>query len=366
MQIRNRSLALLSLLLIAIAAGCSLIRSLQVESVAKSVEPPSNIALYLSVSDDRQPVSGLEAQNFRIYEDNQLVPPEQSRQTLLERDAVALHKTLLLIDMSTARDPATRRSIARGAAGFVARVRANQGVTVMAFDGRAELQPMGEFGKGGQGPDEIVELTNFQIADPSRNLHGGIIKALSELDARLMTEKKPVRVGSLVLMTTGADLAGRWTYEGLRGVLDKSSHRVFAIGVGAKEKGFSLDDLGRAGTLRAPSLTSVGITFEEMATLVDAAYSSFYLLSYCSPGRDGHRQVKIEVVHHDSEGNERKGVLYEEFDAVGFGGNCDPSAIPRFGAAGAIETAPAAGVDAGIDRAPAPVAGDAGALPDAG
>lgn len=339
--------------------GCGLLHRLEVESVAKTAEPPSNVAVYMTVRDGKQPVTDLTEQSFRIYENNQLIAPEQSRQVLLGKD-VALHRTLLLVDMSTAQDPAIRRGISRGAAGFVARVRSSQDVSVMAFDGRANPVAIGEFPKGGQGPEEIPELTDFQVVDPSRNLHGAIVKALGELDARLMTEKKPVRVGNLVVFTTGPDLAGRWGYEGLRPVIDKSGHNVFAIGAGDVEKGFSLDDLGRAGTVRVPGLTAAGPAFEEMGAKVDAAYAGHYLLSYCSPARDGTRMLKIEVVWHDVEGNEHTGTLYDEIDARGFGPGCDPSAPPRFGAVVA-PAPPAATPEPGPP--PAPVAPQPETLP---
>jgi hypothetical protein len=335
MQIINRRIVtqlFVSLLVLALGLGCALLRRLDVQPVAKSVEPPSNVALYVRISDGDVPLTDLTEQSFRIYENGQLLSLQETRQMLLAKETVALHKTLLLVDMSTARDPATRQQIARGAAGFVARVRDFQDVTVMAFDGRPEPQKIGEFARGGTGPDEIAELTSFQSTDTSRNLHGAIIKAMKELDARLMMDKKPVRVGSLVVFTTGPDLAGRWSYEGLRTVLDKSSHRVFAIGVGP-DKGFALSDLGRAGHERAPSLSSAGVAFEEMGTKVNAAYASYYLLSYCSPGRDGRRLLKVEVVHPDTEGNEIAGTLHEEFEATGFGAGCDPSSTPRFGSA---------------------------------
>jgi hypothetical protein len=119
-----------------------------------------------------------------------------------------------------------------------------------------------------------------------------------------------------------ARIRGALTYEGLRGVLDKSSLRVFAIGVGETKKDFSLEDLGRAGTLRAPSLAASSVALDHMAAKVDAVYESFYLLSYCSPARDGRRLMKVEVLHHDSQGVARKGTLFDEIDAVGFGAGC--------------------------------------------
>jgi hypothetical protein len=342
-------------------AGCALLRRLDVDPVAKSAEPPSNVALYVTVADGDRPLTDLTEQNFRIYENGQLLGPDVTRQMLLAKDSVALHKTLLLVDMSTANDPAVRRGISRGAAGLVAAVRRNQDVTVMAFDGRPEPQKIADFPRGAAGPDEIAELTNFSATDPSRNLHGSIVKAMQELDARLMTEKKPIRVGSLVVFTTGPDLAGRWSYEGLRGVLDKSSHRVFAIGVGP-DKGFALSDLGRAGWVRAPSITAAGVAFEEMGMKIDAAYGSFYLLSYCSPARDGRRLLKLEVVHEDSEGNEITGTLHEEFEATNFGAGCDPSTTPRFStapAAAPAPSAPGAAPDAAAPTEPAPPEGPA-------
>jgi hypothetical protein len=316
-----------------VITGCAMLQRLEVAPVAKSVEPPGNVALYVAVSQGKQPVTDLTAQNFRIFEDGQLISAEQSRQQLLPRDAVALHRTLLLVDVSGAADPALRRQLARGAAAFVERVRRNQHVSVLGFDGRAELIPIGEYPRGQQGPDELAELSNVQVADPSRNLHGAVVKALGELDARLMTEKKPVRVGSLVVYTDGADLAGRWSYEGMREVVDKSGHRVFAIGLRQGEKGFSLDDLGRAGAVRAESPTSAAIAFEEMASRVDAAYHGFYLLAYCSPARDGRRLLKIEITREDAEGNQHTGTLHDELEAAGFGPGCDPARTPGFGVA---------------------------------
>ncbi len=98
----------------------------------------------------------------------------------------------------------------------------------------------------------------------------------------------------------------------------------------------------------------------DMAAKVDALYDSFYLLSYCSPARDGRRLMKVEVLHHDSQGVARKGTLFDEIDAVGFGAGCDPTTTPRFGAAFATE--PVA-VDAAVDAGPPPAAPDPGKSP---
>jgi hypothetical protein len=115
------ALALLSWALGGCAVFNGLFNGLAVKSVATSVQKPSNVALYLSVSDGDKPITDLTEQNFQILENGQPVDPEQSGLTLLDRKQVAVHRVLLLVDMSgKAGEKATRAAIARAAAGFVA------------------------------------------------------------------------------------------------------------------------------------------------------------------------------------------------------------------------------------------------------
>ena len=54
--------------LLALSSGCSLLNYVQVEPVAASFQKPSNVAAYVSVTDGKEPVTELRAENFQISE----------------------------------------------------------------------------------------------------------------------------------------------------------------------------------------------------------------------------------------------------------------------------------------------------------
>src|ERR1051325_2223092 len=78
--------------------GCA---GLNPRLVEASVQKPSNVAVYFTVDTrDGEPVPGLTAEQFHIYEDEKLVSPYESKQTILNPEVAAKHYTLLLVDMS--------------------------------------------------------------------------------------------------------------------------------------------------------------------------------------------------------------------------------------------------------------------------
>ncbi len=330
---RFQSVQLVAPLLLSWAlGGCGLFNGLDVKSVATSVQKPSNVALYLSVSDHGSPVTDLTEQNFQILENGTPVDPDQSGLTLLDRNLVAIHRTLLLVDMSgKADDKKAHESIARAAATFVADVRTTEDVTVYAFDGSARIRLIGEYPKGAEAtPDKLQALADFVPRDPSRDLDGAVIQALQQLDARLMIVKKPVRVGTLVVFTRGPDLAGRTPKDKLEQALDKTDHEVFAIGIGKDKGDFDLEGLGRAGVVKAPSMGALGVAFENAASKIGQDYGKYYLISYCSPARAGERALRVKVTMTDKQGDEHAGSYSTEFDSKGFGPGCNSHDVPRF------------------------------------
>lgn len=345
----SRRFTLVAVIAGLVLGGCSFFKRLEVESVATSVQKPSNVAVYLKVNDGREPVTDLTEQNFNIYENEQLISPEETKQTLLAREVAALHRVLLLVDMSTAGKEPENKQISRAVANFVTLTRKTQAVTVYAFDGREKLQLIGDFPKGESGPTELPELDNFKTTDTSRNLNGAVMEGIKELGARLMSEHKQIRVGTLVVLTTGPDRAGRVTQEQLQGAVDATNEQVIALGIG-DEKAFEIDTIGKDGTDWAPQLGGIGPLLDDASTKVENMMERYYLLSYCSPARAGMRRLKVEVVHTTLEGEERKGNFELDFDASGFGPGCDPKATPSFGASGAVETVPAGEEDGGAKK----------------
>ncbi|MFO0571871.1 MAG: hypothetical protein U0263_39975 [Polyangiaceae bacterium] len=318
-------------LLLPLLMGCGLLKQLDVDSPGHTIQKPSNVAVYLSVSEGQEPITDLTDQNFSIYENDQLISPDETKLTLLERDSVAHHRTLLLVDLSAAKDDATRTRVARAVASFVAAVRKTQGVTVYAFDGAPDIALIADYPKGEAGPSEIPELQAFQARDPSRNLHGAVLSGIKELGARLMSQQKPIRVGTLVVLTTGPDRAGRATDEQVQQAVDASPYAFVVLPVG-QEGSFDVSPIAKTATLWAPSLSGIGPTLEEAATKVDSLLERYYLVSYCSPARAGVRRVRVEVTHQNTEGAERHGSFEFEIDTTGFGPGCNASTPPRFGA----------------------------------
>jgi hypothetical protein len=313
-----------------LSSGCMLFGGLRVDPVATSAQKPSNVAVYVAVSRAGDPAIGLTERSFVISEDGQELSPEQTRQVLLPRTMVAAHRALLLVDMSgPVTEGDTRSAIAMAAARFVTKAHASEPVTVYAFDGGAKIRLIGEYPEGTDEIAEIPALAAYAPSDPSSNLHSAVIEALAELDTRLMTAQKPLRIGSLVVFARGADLAGRVTAAKMREALSESQHLVFAIGIKGAP-GFSAARLGREGAFEAEAETSLLATFDEAGARVGSTVGRYYLLSYCSPARAGTRGLRIKVVTTDDKNKEVSGSMSTDIDTSGFTSGCDPTARPAF------------------------------------
>ncbi len=105
----RRSGALLAVITVAglVQLGCS---GLQIRLMNASVEEPSNVAMYFVVRDEEgEPLSGLSAEDFNIYEDGSLISEHESQQTILNPEVSTVRYTLLLLDMSgSVTDPLAR------------------------------------------------------------------------------------------------------------------------------------------------------------------------------------------------------------------------------------------------------------------
>lgn len=313
------------------AGGCALFGGLRADAVASTAEPPANVAVYLSVRDGKEPITDLSAGNFQLLENGQPLSSTDTGLTLLQRDTVALHRVLLLVDISTAKEAGARVQLSRGVASFVESVRKTQAVTVMAFDGSAEPQLVAEYAQGaGEKLERVAALEPMAPKDPSRNLHGAVLHGIKHLDARLMSAKKPIRVGTLVIFTAGPDLAARVQREEAEEKIRNSPHHVLSIIVANEAQEPDLGELAKDGLYRAPSVQMAGIGLDEAARSVSALEQQYYLLSYCSPARAGMRRLTIDVKRTTLEGEEQTASAEIDFSAAGFGPGCDPQRTPRF------------------------------------
>jgi hypothetical protein len=309
--------------------GCML-GGVRVQEVATSAQKPANVAVYLAISKDDAPLTGLTEKNFHIFEDGQELTPEQTQQTLLPRDQAAVHRALLLVDMSgPVTEGDTRHQIAMATTRFVSRAHTAQPVTVYAFDGGPSIKLIAEFAQGTEEITELPQLESYTQTDTSSNLNSAVIEALAQLDARLMSTQKPIRIGSLVVFGRGPDLAGRVADSKMTEALDESKDLVFAIGI-KDVAGFHASRIGKSGTFEADSPASLVHAFDEAGGRVGDMVARYYLLAYCSPARAGQRSVRVKVVTTDAEGKEIAGSASTDVDATGFTSGCDPSERPRF------------------------------------
>lgn len=309
--------------------GCGLFRHVSVEPIATAAQRPSNVGAYIAVSDGDQPLTELEPSNFTVYENEQLVSPEQTQLTLLDRNLVAAHHTVLLVDMSQAQDPASRTIAAKAALGFVQKLVSLEPVSVYAFDGGTTLVQIASVARG-SAPPSMAALESFSPRDKSRNLNGAIIAGLEKLDAALSQSGKPIRVGTLVVFASGPDVAGRVDADKTHDVVWNSEHDVIGVAVGLGKETDNLETLARGGMVRAQAANTLPIAFEEAADKARAELERHYLVSYCSPARAGDRRLRLEVKYTDKEGEEHSGDFEYDFSAKGFGPGCNSTVTPRF------------------------------------
>jgi hypothetical protein len=307
--------------------GCGLFTQLHVEPLATSFQRPSNVAAYVAVTDADEPLTELSPSNFRVYENEQLVPGELSRLTLLDRNVAAAHHALLLVDMSGAQSAEARGSLAKAALGFIQKISTQEPASVFAFDGSPNITPVGSVARGGQ-LSSLPALESFSVRDSSRNLNGAVVAALAKLDSTLSQTGRAIKVGTLVVFANGPDVAGRVSDDKLRDALSASGYDVIAIGVAERADGIA--ELGRRGLIRSQSPDTLPIAFEEAAEKAQSELEKHYLVAYCSPARAGSRRLRLQVVYTTKEGKEHTGDFETDFDAKGFGAGCNPETPPHF------------------------------------
>ncbi len=307
-------------------SGCALLGGAQVESVATSAQKPSNVAMLVAVSESGEPVTGLESQNFKLYENQQPLSSNDVKQTLLDRSQVTSERVVLLVELQGEPASQERARLVRAVEVFVEKLRPTVSSAVFAYDGSDSLKLVGEYPRGGAA-GSVGALSTLGAPDGSRNLNGAIIDGVRQLEMRLASEGRSVRLGTLVVLAKGPDLANRATEDRMLEVLESVHFDVIAVGIGPETPylGFA-----RGGVVHAQAADTLPIALEEAAMRVVATSGKYYLVSYCSPARAGERRLKIEVAYTTKTGDERGGSVEHDFDATGFGPGCNSQTPPKF------------------------------------
>jgi hypothetical protein len=214
-------------------------------------------------------------------------------------------------------------AVIQAASSFSDRVGPYQKVAIFTFDGSPHITPI--IGFGGNVRAGIATLATRRPRDPSTNLNGAVIEAIRALNHQMSSAPVPLRFGTLVVFTDGTDRAHRASADDVKKGLDGAGFESYAIGVGGEIDKRQLGDIGRSGTFASANRADIQKGFDEIAARIEASSKRYYLLSYCSPARAGQHQVQIEAVAKGASGR-----LQYNFNAQGFGPNCDPNQKPAF------------------------------------
>lgn len=312
--------------------------TLTVTRINSDEKKPNNVWVFFTVEEEGEPVAGLQAEDFDIYEDESLVSRFESQQVIQNPEVAAVMYTLLLLDMSgSITESGEADNVVDAAHLFSEKVGETQKVGVYAFDGGKDIYSVVRFTEAKGSVDGGLDgLRSYKPKDPSTNLHGAVVQGLEVLEKALSKDKRPLKFGTLVVFTDGTDRAHRVPQEDMVEALGDekyATYEVYVIGVGAEIEEGAMKTIGRDGTELATDEAKVQEAFQRVADRIDRHARRFYLLSYCTPSRSGSHTVRIEAKMKDDKGKEAgRGSLSYEFETDGFGPppECDPQRKPSF------------------------------------
>lgn len=333
--------------------GCK--KPLTVSRINSAEKKPNNVWVFFTVESEGEPVAGMAAEDFDIYEDDALVSKFESKQVIQNPEVAAVMYTLLLLDMSgSITESGEAGTVVDAATLFSEQVGQTQKVGVYAFDGGEKIYSVVRFTEAKTSVEGGLEgLRTYVPKDPSTNLHGAVVQGLEVLDEALQKDKRPLKFGTLVVFTDGTDRAHRVPKEDMLEALgseDYADYEIYVIGVGAEIEEGAMGEIGRDGTELATDDAKVAEAFQKVATRIEQQAKRFYLLSYCTPSRSGTHTVRIEAAATDEKGKKsQSGSLSYEFEADCFGPppECDPNRAPTFRLDKNLDRIPESGDDGG-------------------
>jgi len=311
--------------------SCKVENCLQFELLEGRAQQPSNIYLLFSVETCLgNPKAGINADEFEIYEDGELISIFESDQTILPRPRLYTLATVLLLDLSgSILESDTLEPLKASAQSFVSQVAGEDGqeVAIYLFDGRETIKELVAFTNDIATLRSALESLSKEgiIGDPdydvSTNLNGAVIQGIEVLnDKQKNTEAGKLFAGTLITFTDGRDRARRFTERDAVTAVKSSIHSSFSIGLGGEIDEAHLRRLGPNGFVYAENAADLEEAFNEIAQQVKNESDKYYIVGYCTPSRKGNHRVTLKVTGFS-------GSLSYSFNADGFEGGCNPEDI---------------------------------------
>jgi len=290
---------------------------------------PGKVSILFKVSDtDGNPVSGLTAEQFTIYEQGRnddcfnTISSSESLARISSNSQVFATNTLLVLDLSNSVLSSSLEELKIASSSFVDNVMpavevASVKMAIYWFDGENELHLLNDLTSSREELKTSIDgITDDISNDPSTDLYGAVIKS-TDIATDLLndsTEGDKIGAASIVIFTDGTDQASRFTREAAQEKVDEADPNIsfFTIGLGAEIDTQVLMDIGKT--------FSVFATNNDISTRVSERANSFYLFEYCSPKRDGSGENNLAI--QVTDGN-KQGAVQTKFDATGFTGGCE-------------------------------------------
>jgi hypothetical protein len=295
-----------------------------------------------------EPVAGLSAMQFEIFEDGKKVSAYESQQRIAAKGERFRLYSVVLLDLSGSMlrsGDFSQLQVAVSAYLETALVGAGDAhrVQLMTFDGRASPQVLVPFTsdlsalKAGLGSLSQTECSGpadcagyadrrtcaaWRCVDDSTNLNGAVVQSLQALDTVRTSTDVPWHDGALVVFTDGTDQADRVSTPEVRAAVLRTSEHVFSIGLGGEVDVGALQSIGRDGYWPVAKAEQLQSAFEEIARRMAGLANRFYFLEYCSPRRSGSHALEIKASVDVADAGVLSGSLLGAFDATGFQSGC--------------------------------------------
>ncbi len=298
---------------------------------------PGKVSIFFKVSDtDGNPVSGLTANQFTIYEQGRnddcfnTISTSESFARISPNSQIFNNNTLLVLDLSNSVLDSSLEELKIASASFVTNVmpeipqESNQ-MAIYWFDGEDKLHLLNELTSSRSELIASIEgITDDISSDPSTDLYGAVIK-VTDIASDLIkstTERDNIGAASVVIFTDGTDQASRFTETAALKKVNEANANIsfFSIGLGSEIDTQVLSDIGKTATVFATNKEELEDTFNDISDKVSERANSFYLFEYCSPKRDGSGENNLAI---QVKTGAREGAVQTKFDAKGFTGGCE-------------------------------------------
>lgn len=298
---------------------------------------PGKVSVFFRVSDDLgNPVAGLTAQNFTIYEQGRndacfnTISTSESQARISPNSQIFTNHTLLVLDLSNSVLSGSLQELKSASTSFIQNVMPaveseSFKMGIYWFDGEDVLHELQPLTPSRSALTAAIEGITQEISnDPSTDLYGAVIKStdIAEDLLRASAQDNTIGAASVVIFTDGTDQASRYSEQSaLKKVMEADANiSFFTIGLGAEIDSSVLEEIGKTFSVFAGNKEELEITFNQLSQKVSERANSFYLFEYCSPKRDGSGENNLVIrVIRDGQ----QGAVQTSFSADGFTAGCE-------------------------------------------